>query len=88
MAMSVEQAIDVVRETLTLMLMLSMPILAAALVIGLIVSLLQAVTQVQEQTLSFVPKIVGMGVAAILVLPWIVTQIMDFATRMFGGANG
>jgi flagellar biosynthesis protein FliQ len=88
MAMSVEQAIDVVRETLTLMLMLSMPILAAALIIGLIVSLLQAVTQVQEQTLSFVPKIVGMGVAAILVLPWIVTQIMDFATRMFGGANG
>ncbi len=88
MAMTVEQAIDVVRETLTLMLMLSMPILAAALIIGLIVSLLQAVTQVQEQTLSFVPKIVGMGVAAILVLPWIITQIMDFATRMFGGMNG
>ena len=88
MAMNVEQAIDVVRETLTLMLMLSMPILAAALIIGLIVSLLQAVTQVQEQTLSFVPKIVGMGIAAILMLPWIITQIMDFATRMFGGANG
>ena len=85
MAMNVDQAIDVVRETLTLMLMLSMPILAAALIIGLIVSLLQAVTQVQEQTLSFVPKIVGMGLAAIFVLPWIITQIMDFATRMFGG---
>lgn len=85
MAMNVNQAIDVVRETLTLMLMLSMPILAAALVIGLVVSLLQAVTQVQEQTLSFVPKIVGMGLAAIVVLPWIITQIMDFATRMFGG---
>ncbi len=88
MAMDVNQAIDVVRETLTLMLMLSMPILAAALVIGLIVSLLQAVTQVQEQTLSFVPKIVGMGLAAIIVLPWIITQIMDFATRMFGGQGG
>ncbi len=87
MAMNVEQAIDVVRETLTLMLILSMPILAAALVIGLIVSLLQAVTQVQEQTLSFVPKIIGMGLAAIFVLPWIVAQIMDFATRMFGGVN-
>ncbi len=87
MVMTVDQAIDVVRETLTLMLMLSMPILAAALVIGLIVSLLQAVTQVQEQTLSFVPKIVGMGLAAIIVLPWIITQIMDFATRMFGGPN-
>ncbi|MBL4575489.1 MAG: flagellar biosynthetic protein FliQ [Opitutaceae bacterium] len=65
-----------------------MPILAAALIIGLIVSLLQAVTQVQEQTLSFVPKIVGMGIAAILVLPWILTQIMDFAARMFGGPYG
>lgn len=85
MAMNVDQAIDVVRETLTLMLMLSMPILGAALVIGLTVSLLQAVTQVQEQTLSFVPKIVGMGIAAIFVLPWIVMKIMDFATRMFGG---
>ena len=87
MAMNVEQAIDIVRETLSLMLILSLPILAAALVIGLIVSLLQAVTQVQEQTLSFVPKIVGMGVAAIVVLPWIIMQIMDFATRMFGGSN-
>jgi flagellar biosynthesis protein FliQ len=85
MAMTVDQAIDIVRETLTLMLMLSMPILGAALVIGLVVSLLQAVTQVQEQTLSFVPKIVGMGLAAIFVLPWIMVQIMDFAARMFGG---
>ena len=83
--MTVEQAIDIVRETLILMLMLSFPILAAALVIGLVVSLLQAVTQVQEQTLSFVPKIIGMGMAAIFVLPWIIAQIMDFAARMFGG---
>lgn len=85
MVMTVDQAIDIVREALTLMLMLSLPILAAALLIGLAVSLLQAVTQVQEQTLSFVPKIIGMGMAAIFVLPWILTQIMDFATRMFGG---
>ncbi len=85
MAISMEQAIDVVRETLTLMLLLSLPILGAALLIGLAVSLLQAVTQVQEQTLSFVPKILGMGIAAIFVMPWIAAQIMDFATRMFGG---
>lgn len=86
MAMDLEQAIDIVRETLMLMLLLSMPILAAALVIGLVVSLLQAVTQVQEQTLSFVPKIIGMGLAAIFVLPWITNEIMDFAARMFGGS--
>ena len=85
--MNVEQAIDIVRETLTLMLMLSLPILGAALLIGLFVSLLQAVTQVQEQTLSFVPKIIGMGLAAIFVLPWITNEIMDFATKMFSGSQ-
>lgn len=83
--MTTDLAIDMIRETLTLMLMLSLPILGAALVVGLVVSVAQAVTQVQEQTLSFVPKIVGMGVVAILVIPWIVMKIAEFATRMFGG---
>ena len=83
--MSDAYAIDIVREALGLVLMLSLPILAAALVVGLSVSILQAVTQVQEQTLSFVPKILGMGVVAIFVMPWIAVQIMDFAGRMFSG---
>ncbi|MEX2672963.1 MAG: flagellar biosynthesis protein FliQ [Phycisphaeraceae bacterium] len=83
--MTVDQAIDVVREALSLMLMLSFPILAAALVVGLVVSIMQAVTQVQEQTLSFVPKILGMGAMAILALPWMTLQLLDFAERMFAG---
>ena len=83
--MEVGYAIDLVREALTLVLLVSLPILVAALVIGLAVSLLQAVTQVQEQTLSFVPKIIGMGVVAILVMPWVALRIMDFAARMFSG---
>ncbi len=83
--MNLDSAIDMTRETLTLMLMLSAPILGAALIVGLTVSILQAVTQVQEQTLSFVPKILGMGAAAIVVMPWLVMKIMDFATRMFSG---
>jgi flagellar biosynthetic protein FliQ len=83
--MNIDQSIDMVRETLTLMLMLSAPVLGAALVVGLTISILQAVTQVQEQTLSFVPKILGMGAAAILVMPWLVMKIMDFAARMFSG---
>lgn len=83
--MNIDQSIDMVRETLTLMLMLSAPVLGAALVVGLAVSILQAVTQVQEQTLSFVPKILGMGAAAIIVMPWLVMKIMDFAERMFSG---
>ena len=83
--MSVDQAVDVVRESLTLMLLLSTPVLGAALVIGLVVSVFQAVTQIQEQTLSFVPKIIGMGVVAILVTPWIATMIVEFSKRMFSG---
>lgn len=83
--MDMDQAVDVVRESLTVMLLLSSPILLAAMVIGLVVSVIQAVTQVQEQTLSFVPKIIGMGVVAILVTPWVATLIAEFSKRMFSG---
>lgn len=85
--MTLDQAVEVVRESLGLMLLLSLPILAAALGIGLVISILQAVTQIQEQTLSFVPKIIGMGVAAILVTPWLAVRLLEFAQRMFGGMN-
>jgi flagellar biosynthesis protein FliQ len=83
--MTPDQATDLIRESLTLMLTLSAPILGAALIIGLVISVFQAVTQIQEQTLSFVPKILGMAVVAILVTPWVTTSIMEFARRMFGG---
>jgi flagellar biosynthetic protein FliQ len=83
--MRAEQLIDLVREALMLMLSLSFPILMAALVIGLTVSILQAVTQIQEQTLSFVPKILGMGLTAVVVFPWMAKKIIDFSVRMFGG---
>ena len=83
--MTPDQATDLIRESLTLMLTLSAPILGAALIIGLAISVFQAVTQIQEQTLSFVPKILGMAVVAILVTPWVTASIMEFAQRMFGG---
>ncbi len=81
--MTVEQATDLIRESLRLMLLISAPILAAALIIGLLVSVLQAVTQIQEQTLSFVPKIVGMAIVTIMAAPYLALQLMDFARRMF-----
>ena len=68
-----------------MVLFLSMPILLAALVVGLTISVFQAVTQIQEQTLTFVPKILGMGIVAVLAMPWLVNRVMEFATRMFGG---
>ena len=78
-----EQTVALVREALTLILMLSMPVLGAALVVGLAVSIFQAVTQIQEQTLSFVPKIVAMAVAAILIVPWAAVRLLEFAHQMF-----
>ena len=74
-----------VREALMITLLVSAPILGAGLLVGLVISLLQAVTQVQEQTLAFVPKIVAMVLVAVLLLGWIGGQISVFAEQMFGG---
>ena len=83
--MLIDQATDLVRESLILMLTLSAPILLAALVIGLTVSIVQAATQIQEQTLSFVPKILGMGLITAAATPWLGKMIVAYATRMFSG---
>ncbi len=80
--MSVEQVSALLQETVRLSLWLSAPVLVTALATGLIVSILQAATQVNEQTLTFVPKIVlTLGVFA-LFFPWLMTQLVDFGTRL------
>ena len=83
--MNIDQASDLVRESLVLMLLLSSPVLVAALVIGLLISVFQAATQIQEQTLTFVPKIAGMAIVAILITPWVGQMILEFSRRMFSG---
>ena len=83
--MTIDQATDLVRESLLMMLMLSAPVLGVALIIGLVISIVQAATQIQEQTISFVPKIMGMGFVAIFVTPWVGKLIVEFAARMFSG---
>ena len=82
--MVTDGAVDVTREMMMLMMLISAPILGAALVIGLTISILQAVTQIQEQTLTFVPKIMGMALVTVLAMPWIVNKTMEFSARMFG----
>lgn len=82
--MLTDQMIDVTRQTLMLMLLLSIPVLFAGLAIGLFISVMQAVTQIQEQTLSFVPKIIGMVLIAIIAMPWMVAKLMTFSAEMFG----
>ena len=83
--MSLDQATDLVRNTLILALVISAPMLAIGLVVGIVVSLLQAVTQIQEQTLSFVPKIVAMVGSAVLLMPWISHRLLEYAATMFSG---
>ena len=77
--------LDMVREALMITLTISAPILVAGILVGLIISIAQAVTQIQEQTLSFVPKIAAMILVSVALLSWIATQLIDFATIMFEG---
>ena len=64
-------------------LIVAAPMLVIGLVVGLIISLLQAITSVQEQTLTFVPKIVAMISAAILLMPWMGHRLMEYSAAMF-----
>lgn len=82
--MTSAEAIDIVREALFIALLISAPILGVGLVVGLIISIFQAVTQIQEQTLTFVPKIFAMGVLAIAIVPWIYAKMLEYSAIMFG----
>ena len=79
------EPVEVVRLALMEALIIAVPILGAGLITGLVISLFQAVTQIQEQTLSFVPKMIAMGLVALILAPWLIQQISDFAERMFAG---
>jgi len=81
--MNADAAIDLTRQAISLVIVLSLPVLGAGLAVALIVSLLQAVTQVQEQTLSFVPKIVAMLLALVVCGPWMMTRVVEFSRQMF-----
>ena len=81
--MSIDQATDLIRNALILVLLISAPMLIIGLVVGIIVSLLQAVTQIQEQTLTFIPKITAMVIAAIVLMPWIGQRLLDYTATMF-----
>jgi flagellar biosynthetic protein FliQ len=70
-------------EALWLILLLSLPPLLASLVVGLVISLLQALTQVQEQTLTFVPKIITTIVVLIIFAGWMLATLREFASRVF-----
>ena len=71
------------KEALLLTLLVSAPMLAAGLVVGVLVSLLQAVTQIQEMTLTFIPKILAVSLALWFFLPWMLTSLVEYTRHVF-----
>jgi flagellar biosynthetic protein FliQ len=81
--MTLDQATDLIQHSLIMALMVSAPMLCIGLVVGILVSLFQAVTQIQEQTLTFIPKITAMVAAAIILMPWIGQRLIAYTQLMF-----
>jgi len=81
--MNPEFAVEVLKATMFQAVTLAAPILLTAMVIGLLVSLFQAVTSISEATLTFVPKALGIIVLLAILLPWILRTIVDFTTAIF-----
>jgi flagellar biosynthesis protein FliQ len=83
-----ETAIHLAQETLLITLKIAAPILVAGVLVGLLISLLQSVTSIQDQTLTFVPKIVVMLTVAALLLPWIAIRLVEYASQLFWLISG
>lgn len=81
--MSTEAVIRILREGVLLVVLVSAPPMIASLVVGLVVSILQATTQIQEQTLSFVPKLLAIFLTLAIMGPWMIEQTAQFATAIF-----
>lgn len=78
-----ESLIQVAIDALIITMKIMAPILAAGIVVGLVISILQSITSIQEQTLSFVPKIFAMVAVAVLLIPWIMMRLIEFTAEMF-----
>lgn len=81
--MSQSMVIGIARDAVLTVLYVAGPVMVVALVVGLIISILQATTQIQEQTLTFVPKIVAVFMFILLMLPFFIAKVQAFAEEMF-----
>ena len=75
--------VDLARNAIMTGLLLSGPLLAVALAVGLVVSIIQAVTQIQEQTLTFVPKLLAVSGTVLVALPWMIQVMIKYTTELF-----
>lgn len=82
--MSSEFIIGLAGQAIFTVLKVSLPLLLSGLLVGLLVSIFQATTHIQEQTLAFIPKIIAVFVAMLIFGPWILNVMVDFASRLLG----
>ena len=82
--MNQDVVINLVMNAMTLAFKVAMPLLGVALVLGLAVSIVQAVTQIQEQTLSFIPKVLGLVAVIAIAGPWMLGQVISWTTELYG----
>ena len=80
--MNTELVLRISFETLKIMFLVSMPVLLAGLIVGVLISIIQVMTQIQEMTLTFVPKIIVVFIAMMLFGPWMLRKLMDFTINI------
>lgn len=81
--MTPETVINLVQNALYVLILVSAPPLAVSLLVGLLVSILQAATQINEMTLTFIPKLLAMFVVLVVAGPWMINTLMDYTIRLF-----
>ena len=86
--MNTDVVISIATQAMNLAFKVAMPLLMAGLVVGLIVSVFQAVTQIQEQTLAFIPKIVAIAAVLVILGPWMLGQILTYTADLYNGIPG
>ncbi|MBP3889198.1 MAG: flagellar biosynthesis protein FliQ [Cellulosilyticum sp.] len=79
--------LDIMRDALMMIIKLSLPILLSGLVVGLIISIFQTATSIQEQTLAFVPKIIAVFLAIIIFGSWIMNMLTSYTTNLYSSFN-
>ena len=82
--MGSQAVLTLVQQALFVTVLVSAPLLLTALAVGLLVSIFQAATQINEMTLSFIPKLLAMFAVLVLVGPWMLTTLVDYVQRLFG----
>jgi len=81
--MTPEQVLDIAREAIFVLIKIGAPVMLVALVVGVAIALLQALTQMQEMTLSFVPKILAIFLTVVLALPFMIATLVGFGEELF-----